>query len=204
MATGLCHDKTYVWQYINKTEATQHARYKCIRNAWTEPALETSYQRPWEHIPICWVPFDDITLVDNQDSLKRSFHIYYCYNKQVVTNQPDIVVVNKLQKKAAVIDVAIPSDSKKEPGKLEKYHVTTYKPVKDRVSNTSCYHGMFWQEALGCGFHVDIDTFYSPEHSNRLSFRIEFNILLLMYKALNDQAPSYLKDLIVRYLDIFR
>ena len=28
-------------------------------------------------------------------------------------------------------------------------------------------------------------------------FRIEFKILLLTYEALNDQAPSYLKDLIV-------
>ena len=30
-----------------------------------------------------------------------------------------------------------------------------------------------------------------------VKFRIEFKILLLTYKALNDQAPSYLKDLIV-------
>ena len=29
--------------------------------------------------------------------------------------------------------------------------------------------------------------------------RIEFKILLLTYKALNDQAPSYLKELIVPY-----
>ena len=29
--------------------------------------------------------------------------------------------------------------------------------------------------------------------------RIEFKILLLTYKALNDQAPSYLKELVVRY-----
>ena len=32
-----------------------------------------------------------------------------------------------------------------------------------------------------------------------VKFRIEFKILLLTYKALNDRAPSYLKDLIVRY-----
>ena len=32
-----------------------------------------------------------------------------------------------------------------------------------------------------------------------VKFRIEFKILLLTYKALSDRAPSYLKDLIVRY-----
>ena len=32
-----------------------------------------------------------------------------------------------------------------------------------------------------------------------VKFRIEFKILLLTYKALNDRAPSYLKDLIVGY-----
>jgi len=45
-------------------------------------------------------------------------------DKQVMANQPDIVVVNKLQKKAVVIDIAIPIDSninKKENKKLEKY-----------------------------------------------------------------------------------
>ena len=32
-----------------------------------------------------------------------------------------------------------------------------------------------------------------------VKFTIEFKIFLLTYKALNDQAPSYLKDFIVRY-----
>ncbi len=44
-------------------------------------------------------------------------------DKMVIANQPDIVVVDKQQKKAAVINVAIPSDSnirKKEHEKLEK------------------------------------------------------------------------------------
>ena len=45
-------------------------------------------------------------------------------NKQVMAIQPDIVVVNKLHRKAVVIDVAIPSNSntkEKEQKKLEKY-----------------------------------------------------------------------------------
>ena len=45
-------------------------------------------------------------------------------DKLVMANQPDIVVVDKHRKRAAVIDVAIPSDSnirKKEHEKLEKY-----------------------------------------------------------------------------------
>ena len=45
-------------------------------------------------------------------------------DKQVLANQPDIVVVDKEQKKAVVIDVAIPADAnirKKEHEKVEKY-----------------------------------------------------------------------------------
>ncbi len=45
-------------------------------------------------------------------------------DKLVMANQPDIVLIDKQQKKALVIDVAIPSDSnirKKEHEKLEKY-----------------------------------------------------------------------------------
>ncbi|XP_078022977.1 uncharacterized protein LOC144462717 [Epinephelus lanceolatus] len=45
-------------------------------------------------------------------------------DKQMLANQPDIVVVEKHQKKAVVVDVAIPADSnirKKEHKKVEKY-----------------------------------------------------------------------------------
>jgi len=45
-------------------------------------------------------------------------------DKQVMANQSDIVVVNKLQKKAVVMDVAIPSDrniEEEKHKKLEKY-----------------------------------------------------------------------------------
>uniref|UniRef100_A0A087XGF1 Reverse transcriptase zinc-binding domain-containing protein n=2 Tax=Poecilia formosa TaxID=48698 RepID=A0A087XGF1_POEFO len=45
-------------------------------------------------------------------------------DKMVMANQPDIVVVDKEQRKAVVVDVAIPSDHnirKKEHEKLEKY-----------------------------------------------------------------------------------
>ena len=41
-----------------------------------------------------------------------------------MSNQPDIMLIDKQQKKAVVIDVAIPSDNhirKKEHEKLEKY-----------------------------------------------------------------------------------
>ena len=36
-------------------------------------------------------------------------------------------------------------------------------------------------------------------HRLPVKSRIEFKVLLLTYKALNDQAPSYLKDLLVPY-----
>ncbi|KAF7664173.1 hypothetical protein LDENG_00185720 [Lucifuga dentata] len=45
-------------------------------------------------------------------------------DKQVLANQPDTVVVDKEQKRAIVIDVAVPADSnirKKEHEKIEKY-----------------------------------------------------------------------------------
>ena len=45
-------------------------------------------------------------------------------DKMVVANHPDIVVVNKWDKKAVVVDVAIPSDSnirKEEHKNIKKY-----------------------------------------------------------------------------------
>ena len=45
-------------------------------------------------------------------------------DKMVIANQPDIVLVDKHQRTAVVIDVAIPSDSnirKKEHEKMERY-----------------------------------------------------------------------------------
>ncbi|KAF7647953.1 hypothetical protein LDENG_00164190, partial [Lucifuga dentata] len=45
-------------------------------------------------------------------------------DKLLLANQPDMVVVDKEQKKAVVIDVAVPADSnirKKEHEKIEKY-----------------------------------------------------------------------------------
>ena len=45
-------------------------------------------------------------------------------DKQLLANQPDIVVVDKERKRAVVIDVAIPADAnirKKEHEKVEKY-----------------------------------------------------------------------------------
>ncbi|XP_051914448.1 uncharacterized protein LOC127596235 [Hippocampus zosterae] len=45
-------------------------------------------------------------------------------DKMVMANQPDIVIIDKGQRKAVVVDVAVPSDGnirKKEHEKLEKY-----------------------------------------------------------------------------------
>lgn len=45
-------------------------------------------------------------------------------DQMVVTSQPDVLVVDKQEKRPVVVDVAIPNDSnlrKKEQGKLEKY-----------------------------------------------------------------------------------
>ena len=59
---------------------------------------------------------------NDRPKIMSDFHIHS--NEMVMANQPDILVVNKLQEKTAVTDVAIPSDSnikKKEPKKLAKY-----------------------------------------------------------------------------------
>ena len=44
-----------------------------------------------------------------------------------------------------------------------------------------------------------ISPVLSSLHWLPVKYRIEFKILLLTYKSLNDQAPSYLKDLVVPY-----
>ena len=46
---------------------------------------------------------------------------------------------------------------------------------------------------------VHISPVLASLHWLPVKFRIEFDILLLTEKALNDQAPSYLKDLVVQY-----
>ena len=57
-----------------------------------------------------------------QAKILWDFHIQT--DKMVVVSRPDIVVVDKSEKTAVVLDVAIPSDNnirKKEHEKLEKY-----------------------------------------------------------------------------------
>ena len=52
---------------------------------------------------------------------------------------------------------------------------------------------------ISCNRRDHISPVLASLHWLPVQFRVEFNILLLTYKALNDRAPSYLKDLIVRY-----
>ena len=53
----------------------------------------------------------------------------------------------------------------------------------------------FWWELTGETIFLQLASL----HWLPVKFRIEFKILLLTYKALNDRAPSYLKDLIIGY-----
>ncbi len=62
-------------------------------------------------------------MVEN-DLVKILWDFQVQTDEMVVANQPNIVIVDKQQKKAVVINVVIPSDSnikKKEHEKLEKY-----------------------------------------------------------------------------------
>ncbi|XP_054913489.1 uncharacterized protein LOC129377515 [Poeciliopsis prolifica] len=83
------------------------------RNICAEYGLETPRSK-WETPP---------KVVENARA-KILWDFQIQTDKMVMANQPDIVVVDKHQRKAVVVDVAIPSDCnirKKEHEKLEKY-----------------------------------------------------------------------------------
>ena len=83
------------------------------RNICAEYKLETPRSK-WEAPP----------KVMENDQAKILWDFQIQTDKMVMANQPDIVIIDKQQRKAVVIDVAIPSDSnikKKEHEKLEKY-----------------------------------------------------------------------------------
>ena len=61
-------------------------------------------------------------MIEN-DGVKVLWDFQIQTDKMLMTNQPDMVVVDKQEKKAPVVDLAIPNDSnirKKEHKKLEK------------------------------------------------------------------------------------
>ena len=93
----------------------QDIRCRQVRHTWDTTAdlfgLEVSKSR-WEIPPR--------VLENERAKILWDFQIQT--GKLVMANQSDTVVVDKLQKKAVVIDVAVPSDSnikKKEDKKLE-------------------------------------------------------------------------------------
>ncbi|XP_051916213.1 uncharacterized protein LOC127597287 isoform X2 [Hippocampus zosterae] len=83
------------------------------RNICAEYGLETPRSK-WETPP---------KVVEN-DRAKIMWDFQIQTDKMVMANQPDIVIIDKGQRKAVVVDVAVPSDGnirKKEHEKLEKY-----------------------------------------------------------------------------------
>ncbi|XP_051920732.1 uncharacterized protein LOC127600296 isoform X1 [Hippocampus zosterae] len=83
------------------------------RNICAEYGLETPRSK-WETPP---------KVVEN-DRAKVLWDFQIQTDKIVMANQPDIVIIDKGQRKAVVVDVAVPSDGnirKKEHEKLEKY-----------------------------------------------------------------------------------
>jgi len=62
--------------------------------------------------------------VVKNDRAKIIWHFQIQTDKQLIVNQTDIVVIDKLQEKAVVLDVAIPGNNKikkKEHKKLKNY-----------------------------------------------------------------------------------
>ncbi|XP_051911362.1 uncharacterized protein LOC127593748 [Hippocampus zosterae] len=83
------------------------------RNICAEYGLETPRSK-WETPP---------KVVENNRA-KILWDFLIQTDKMVMANQPDIVIIDKGQRKAVVVDVAVPSDGnirKKEHEKLEKY-----------------------------------------------------------------------------------
>ncbi|XP_051931065.1 uncharacterized protein LOC127607055 [Hippocampus zosterae] len=83
------------------------------RNICAEYGLETPRSK-WETPP---------KVVEN-DRAKILWDFQIQTDKMVMANQPDIVIIDKGQRKAVVVDIAVPSDGnirKKEHEKLEKY-----------------------------------------------------------------------------------
>ncbi len=83
------------------------------KNIWTEYGLEV-LRSGWTTPP----------KVVKNDLAKMLWDLQIQTDKLVIASQPDIVFIDKQQKMAVVIDVAIPSDSnitKKEQEKHEKY-----------------------------------------------------------------------------------
>ncbi len=83
------------------------------RNICKEYNLET---------PENWWDTPDKVTENEKAKILWDFHIQT--DKQVMANQPDIVIIDKHKKEATIIDVAIPNDSnikKKEQEKVEKY-----------------------------------------------------------------------------------
>ena len=62
---------------------------------------------------------------------KSSWDFYIRTDKHVLANKPDIVVIDKAQKTASIIDIAVPNDSNiasKEKEKVEKYQ-----PLREEI-----------------------------------------------------------------------
>ena len=69
--------------------------------------------------------------VNENDRAKILWDFYIRTDKHVLANKPDIVVIDKAQKTASIIDIAVPNDSNiasKEKEKVEKYQ-----PLREEI-----------------------------------------------------------------------
>ncbi|XP_067940204.1 uncharacterized protein [Watersipora subatra] len=67
---------------------------------------------------------EDLSPVNENDRPKILWNFYIRTDKHALANQPDIVVVDKENKRATIINIAVPNDyniASKEKEKVEKY-----------------------------------------------------------------------------------
>ena len=69
--------------------------------------------------------------VNENDQVKILWDFYIQTDKHVLANQPDIVVVDKSDKRAIIIDIAVPNDCNIE--KKEKEKVEKYQPLREEL-----------------------------------------------------------------------
>jgi hypothetical protein len=80
--------------------------------------------------PDKWWEIPNKVQQNDQAKILWDFHIQT--DKQVIANQPDIVLIDKSKKKAIIIDIAIPNDVNIKSKEHEK--ITKYQPLAEELS----------------------------------------------------------------------
>ena len=70
--------------------------------------------------------------VNENDEAKILWDFHIQTDRQVIANQPDIVIVDKIKKTASIIDIAVPMDGNIKKKEIEK--VEKYQPLREELT----------------------------------------------------------------------